>query len=56
MELTMAGGQSVYSEGIIERLPINIYREFYKCEACVLNNAAHDMLLGNNFLGKYQAT
>ncbi|MGL5708461.1 MAG: reverse transcriptase domain-containing protein [Aeromonas sp.] len=53
-ELTMAGGQTVFSEGTIENLPIKICKTQYFCEACVLRDATYDLLLGNNFLGKYQ--
>ncbi|KAM0687475.1 DNA damage-inducible protein 1 [Conglomerata obtusa] len=52
--ITTANNECVRTSGTIEKLPFNINDKLYECEAIVLESAAQNVLLGTNFLSKYQ--
>lgn len=52
--LTLANDSTVPSNGSIQNLPIIINDNTFPCDAVVLNNAAHNLLIGTNWLTKHR--
>lgn len=54
--LTMANNYVIPSCEKCFNIPINIAANTYYCEAVVLDDPAHELLLGTNWLGKFRVT
>lgn len=53
IDITVANNETVKTYGLIENLQICVNEQRYTCEAIVLKHTAQDLLLGTNFLSKY---
>lgn len=52
INLTMANNHIIPSQGKCYNIPIKVFRNIYLCEAVVLDNPAHELLIGTNWLAK----
>lgn len=53
--ITLADNNIVKTDGKLKKCTMEINDDYFESELIVLDNAAHEILLGTDFLGKYRA-